>query len=129
MHINKDATTMISFKATLYSTVLLGAATLTAPLMATTFVTTDSSPGTQVCMAVASNKQLTLHKTIKELHTNKHVIGKKLRCNNLSVNDFVALYNLDKSARFFNIEATTSTSIRDLAKVNKLMVVIMAGSK
>ncbi|MDX1361633.1 MAG: DUF3718 domain-containing protein, partial [Pseudoalteromonas tetraodonis] len=37
-------------------------------------------------MAVASNKQLTLHKTIKELHTNKHVIGKKLRCNNLSVN-------------------------------------------
>ncbi|TMS91530.1 hypothetical protein CWB58_19065 [Pseudoalteromonas sp. S201] len=120
---------MISFKATLYSTVLLGAATLTAPVMATTFVAADSSPGTQVCMAVASNKQLTLLKTIKELHTNKHVIGKKLRCNDLSMNDFVALYDLDKSARFFNIEATTSTSIRDLAKVNKLMVVIMAGSK
>lgn len=45
------------------------------------------------------------------------------------MNDFVALYDLDKSARFFNIEATTSTSIRDLAKVNKPMVVIMAGSK
>jgi len=32
---------MISFKATLYSTVLLGAATLTAPVMATTFVAAD----------------------------------------------------------------------------------------
>ncbi|WP_409425239.1 MULTISPECIES: DUF3718 domain-containing protein [unclassified Pseudoalteromonas] len=120
---------MISFKASLYSTVLLGAATLTTPVMATTFVAADSSPGTQACMAVASNKRLTLHRAMKDLRISKHVIGKKLLCNDLSMDDFVALYDLNKSARFLNIEASTSTSIKDLARANKPLVVIMAGSK
>jgi hypothetical protein len=56
-------------------------------------------------------------------------LAKKLLCNDLSMGDFVALYDLNKSARFLNIEASTSTSIRDLAKANKPLVVIMAGSK
>ncbi|WP_417668179.1 DUF3718 domain-containing protein [Pseudoalteromonas tetraodonis] len=97
--------------------------------MATTFVATDSSPGTQAYMAVASNKRLTLLRTMKDLRIDKHVISKKLLCNDLSVGDFVTLYDLNKSAQFLNIEASTSTSIRDLAKVNKPLVVIMAGSK
>lgn len=120
---------MISLKATIYSTVLISAVSLAAPAMATSFVAADSTPGTQICMAVASNKRMSLHRTIKNLHISKHVVNKKLLCNDLSVGDFVALYDLDKSARFFNIEANTSTSIRDLAKVNKPVVVIMAGAK
>ncbi|KAF7766646.1 hypothetical protein PUND_a2501 [Pseudoalteromonas undina] len=66
---------------------------------------------------------------MKNLRIDKHVISKKLLCNDLSVGDFVTLYDLNKSAQFLNIEASTSTSIRDLAKVNKPLVVIMAGSK
>ncbi|WP_058373549.1 DUF3718 domain-containing protein [Pseudoalteromonas translucida] len=120
---------MNTLKATLYSSVLLSAVSIASPVMATQFIAADSTPGTQACMAVASNKRLTIHNTMKSLRISKAVISKKLLCNDLSVGDFISLYSLNKSARFLNIDMDTRTSITDLAKAKMPSVVIMAGSK
>ncbi len=120
---------MNTLKATLYSGVLLSAVSIASPVMATQFIAADSTPGTQACMAVAANKRLTLYKTMQDLRISKAVINTKLLCNDLSVGDFVALYQLNKSADFLNIEMKTSTSITDLAKADMPSVVIMAGAK
>ena len=40
--------------------------------------------------------------------------------------DFVARYNLDKSANYLNIESSTRTSIKDLAKVSSTEIIVIS---
>ncbi|ATG77826.1 DUF3718 domain-containing protein [Pseudoalteromonas sp. B131b] len=115
-------------KATLYTGLVLSAALITTPTLAAKFVAADTSPGTQACMAVASNKAYKLRATLRDLRTSKAAIN-KLQCNNLPITEFVSLYNLDKSANYLNIKATTRTSIKDLAKVNMPTVTIITSPK
>ncbi|WP_286741731.1 MULTISPECIES: DUF3718 domain-containing protein [unclassified Pseudoalteromonas] len=121
---------MNTLKATLCTTMVLGATLLIAkPALATQFVAADSSPGTQACMAVAANKSYVVRKASRDLNISKAVMSKKLNCNNLSMGDFVTLYNLDKSANYLNIDTSTRTSIKDLAKSYNPEKVIITGPK
>ena len=121
---------MNTLKATLCTTMVLGATLLIAkPALATQFVAADSSPSTQACMAVAANKSYVVRKASRDLNISKAVMSKKLHCNNLSMGDFVTLYNLDKSANYLNIDTSTRTSIKDLAKSYNPEKVIITGPK
>ena len=117
---------MNTFKTALCTTLIIGSAALAAPVSATQFVAADSTPGTQICMAVASNKAYVLRKTQQSLNVKKSIISNKLTCNNLPMGDFVARYNLDKSANYLNIESSTRTSIKDLAKVSSTEIIVIS---
>ncbi|XQF91965.1 DUF3718 domain-containing protein [Pseudoalteromonas espejiana] len=120
---------MNTLKVTLCTTFALGAVLMASPASAVQFEAADSSPGTQACMAVAANKTYVLRKTSRSLNISKAVLSKKLECNNLSMGDFVTLYNLDKSANYLNIDTSTRTSIKDLAKTMTSEKVIITGPK
>ena len=110
---------MNTLKATLCTTMVLGATLLIAkPALATQFVAADSSPGTQACMAVAANKSYVVRKASRDLNISKAVMSKKLHCNNLSMGDFVTLYNLDKSANYLHCRYHKNMLVCDSRKVN-----------
>ncbi|MBW4965553.1 MULTISPECIES: DUF3718 domain-containing protein [unclassified Pseudoalteromonas] len=117
---------MNTVKKALCTTLVIGSAALAAPVSAAQFVAADSTPGTQICMAVASNKAYVLRKAQQSLNVKKSIISNKLTCNNLPMGDFVARYNLDKSANYLNIESNTRTSIKDLANVSLPDVVVIS---
>jgi hypothetical protein len=120
---------MNTLKASLCTTLVVAATLLVTPALAVQFEATDSSAGTQACMAVAANKAHVLRKTSRNLNISKAVISKKLKCNNLLMGDFVTLYNLDKSANYLNIDTSTRTSIKDIAKTFNPEKVIITGPK
>ena len=120
---------MNTLKASLCTTLLVGAALLPAHASAVQFEAADSSSGTKACMAVAANKGHVLRKASRNLHISKAVISTKLKCNNLSMGDFVTLYNLDKSANYLNIDISTRTSIKDIANMSNPEKVIISGPK
>jgi hypothetical protein len=119
---------MSILKATLFTGMLLGTALISVPASAVQFIAADSTPGTQACMAVVSNKPLTLRKAIQRLRVKKTVVKNKLQCNDLSMGEFVALYNFDRSAKYLNLQ-TTHTSIKDIAKVDTPTVIVISASK
>jgi hypothetical protein len=101
---------------------------------ATDFVAADDSVATNLCMAVASNDS---HALNAELRSNgiashhfakRHAIGKKLHCNDLDLVRFTKTYSLNKTAKVFNIEVTTETSIKDLSAQKSADTVVIYGS-
>ncbi|MBQ4852603.1 DUF3718 domain-containing protein [Pseudoalteromonas sp. MMG012] len=114
-------------------TVLSSAAILLASSssLAHEFIAADNTPATQLCMAVASNHKLTLRKEVREHNISRPVLTNRLACNNMSIDTFATLYNLENSANFLNIDMTTSTHIRDLsASINNTQTtLVISGSK
>lgn len=98
--------------------------------LANEFVAADDTAATQLCIAVASNHKLTIHKTIRQFNTRKTVLSNRLACNDMSLDEFASRYNLDNSANFLNIN-TTSTHIRDLSAAveNTSAPITISGSK
>lgn len=92
------------------------------------FEAADSSPGTELCMAVASNKPLTIQRTLKENNIPKQRMVNVLKCNDMSVGKFVSEFGLSRSAGMLNITPTPRTSITDLAHVNNAKVILVSGS-
>ncbi len=121
---------MNTLTTTLCTTLLLSSAALTTTnTEAAQFVAADNSPGTQICMAVSSNKRLQLYATMKDLRISKTTVTNKLRCNNLSIAKFAGTYGFNKTAKYLNLETTTGTSIQDLAKLDQQTIMVVAGSK
>ncbi|WP_304182103.1 DUF3718 domain-containing protein [Pseudoalteromonas prydzensis] len=121
---------MNTLTTTLCTTLLLGTAALTTTnTEAAQFVAADNSPGTQLCMAVVSNKPLQLYATMKDLRINKNTTADKLHCNNMNIAKFAGTYGFDKTAKYLGIETTIDTSIQDLAKLNQQTIMVVAGSK
>jgi len=111
--------------AALVSATLLASANATAD---TQFVALDNSPGTELCMAFASNKPLDMKKAIKQNRVKKYQIDDKLTCNDMSLAEFASVYGLNRTSNYMNLEISTSTSIKDLAMAKKELVYI-SGSK
>lgn len=121
---------MNTLTTTLCTTLLLGTAALTSTnTEAAQFVAADNSPGTQICMAVASNKPIKLSMTMRELRVNKKVATDKLSCNNMSMENFAGTYGFNRTAKLLNLKAETNTSIQDLAKLDQQTIMVVAGSK
>ncbi|WP_249314942.1 DUF3718 domain-containing protein [Pseudoalteromonas sp. S1727] len=121
---------MNTLTTTFCTTLLLGTAALTATnAEAAQFVAADNTPGTQICMAVASNKPIKLYLAMKEFRMNKSKTASKLQCNNMSMAEFTGTYGFDRTASRLGIDATTGTSIQDLAKLEQQTIMVVAGSK
>lgn len=108
--------------------VTLAAASSTVSAHQVTFEAADNSPGTELCMAVASNKPLTIQRTLKENHMPKQRMMNVLKCNDMSVGKFVAEYGLTRSANMLNLTPTPRTSITDLAQASSPKVIVVSGS-
>lgn len=120
---------MNTLTTTLCTTLLLGSAVITSTAQAAEFSAADNTPGTQLCMAVTSNKPLNLHLTMKDMRISKHTVEKKLRCNEMSVAEFASNYGFERTAGYLNIEVETNTSIHDIAMHDNNAVLVVAGSK
>jgi hypothetical protein len=98
--------------------------------LANKFVAADNTAQTQLCLAIASNHQLTIYKTIRQFNTRKTLLSKKLECNDMSVAEFASKYNLLNSANFLNLN-TTSTHIKDLSAATEdtTALITISGSK
>ncbi|WP_254911159.1 DUF3718 domain-containing protein [Pseudoalteromonas sp. A601] len=121
---------MKTLATTLCTTLLIGTATLTATTtQAAEFVAADNSPGTVVCMAVTSNKPITLSATLRDVRMSKKVAINKLHCNDMELGKFAGMHGFNKSAKYLNLDTTGKTSIHDLAKTNDSTILVVAGSK
>lgn len=121
---------MKTLATTLSTTLLIGAAALTTTTtQAAEFIAADNSPGTQVCMAVISNKPITLSTTMRDVRMSKRIAVNKLRCNDMALDQFAGMYGFNKSAKYLNLDTSTKTSIHDLAKVNSDTTLVVSGSK
>ncbi|WP_372771318.1 DUF3718 domain-containing protein [Pseudoalteromonas sp.] len=111
--------------AALVSATLLASANASAD---TQFVALDNSPGTELCIAFASNKPLELKKALNNNRVKKFQIDDKLTCNDMTLAQFATVYGLNRTSNFMNLDVSTSTSIKDLAMAKKELVYI-SGSK
>ncbi|GMM84521.1 hypothetical protein MTsN2n4_17480 [Pseudoalteromonas sp. MTN2-4] len=115
---------------TLGATLILATSTFVATnANATEFTAADNSIGTQLCMAIAKDNKLALSKKMKDVHIKKHSLVNKLTCNDLSVANFTATYDLNNSAKILNLDLNTVTTIRDLAAKRDQKVLVVAGSR
>lgn len=94
-----------------------------------TFVAADNHPGTQLCMAMTTNKAMKMNNALKLHRLNKRHVVNTLECNNMSLDKFASVYNLDKTGRFLNVSPNTRTSIRDIAKSDKKRVIYVSASR
>lgn len=53
----------------------------------------DTSISTEVCMAVASNKPLSLHRTLRENRLSLSKVTKNIRCNGLTLHEFATKHS------------------------------------
>ena len=121
---------MNTLTTTLCTTLLLGTAAMTTTTtQAAQFVAADNNPGTQVCMAVVSNRPMKVYSTMKDLRLNKNTIADKLQCNDMSMSEFAGTYGFNRTAKYLGLETTTGTSIQDLAKLDQQTIMVVAGSK
>ena len=111
--------------AALISTTLFASVNASAD---TRFVAADNSPGTELCIAFASNKPLEMKKAIKENRVRKFQIDDKLTCNDMSLTKFASVYGLNRTGNYMNLDVKTSTSIQDLAMAKK-QIIYVSGSK
>lgn len=112
------------------ATLLITTAGFTSQANATEFVAADESIGTQICMAIASNKRTTLKNTMASHKVTHYTIKNKLTCNDMSVATFANTYNLNRTASQLHFDLNTLTSIRDLsARAPKPSTIIVSGSK
>lgn len=121
---------MNTLATTLCTTLILGAASLTATTtQAAQFVAADNSPGTQVCMAVISNKPIKLSTTMRDVRMSKRIAVTKLHCNEMPLNQFAGTYGFNKTAKYLDLDTSAKTSIHDLAKLSDDTVFVVSGSK
>ncbi|WP_404339977.1 DUF3718 domain-containing protein [Pseudoalteromonas mariniglutinosa] len=114
---------------TMLTTGILATTIHTADAKATQFVAADTQPGTQACIAITSNRPLDVAQTMRTLRLSKRVMINKLQCNDMSSAQFARTYGFNKVANYLSIDATTSTSIHDIAQTNPDHVLVVAGSK
>ncbi|MEZ7278546.1 DUF3718 domain-containing protein [Pseudoalteromonas sp. CO302Y] len=119
---------MNTLTTTLGTALIIGSSVITFDTNAAQFVAADDSPGTQTCMAIASNNRLDLVHKMRDLGINRRVISDKLLCNNMSTAKFASIYGFNKTAKYLKLEST-QTSIHDLAKTADDTVIVIAGSK
>ncbi|KZN62141.1 hypothetical protein N473_21585 [Pseudoalteromonas luteoviolacea CPMOR-1] len=93
------------------------------------FVAADNSHATELCMAFASDRPHVMLAALRGQHTAKTRITSKLECNDMSLNEFAQAYSLTRNAKFMKIDLETKTSIKDIAKVQPTMPVVLSGSK
>lgn len=53
----------------------------------------DASISTELCMAVASNKPLSLHRVLKENRLSLKKVAKNIRCNGLTLHEFATKHS------------------------------------
>lgn len=94
-----------------------------------TFIAADAEPGTEVCMAMTTNKPLKLLKKLKEYKLQKQTVKNKLYCNNMDLGTFAATYKLNKTAKFMRVSNPGVTTIQDIAQRNKKRVIYVSASK
>lgn len=93
------------------------------------FVAADNSHATELCMAFASDRPHVMLAALRGQHTAKTRITSKLECNDMSLNEFAQAYSITRNAKFMKIDLETKTSIKDIAKVQPTMPVVLSGSK
>lgn len=112
------------------ATALIGATLIASVNVSaqTKFVAADSSKGTELCLAFASNKPLKLQKALTQNRLRKFQIDEELTCNDMSLAKFAGTYKLHKTSKFMNLDVNTSTSIQDLAMTQQ-RVIYVSGNK
>ena len=103
-------------------------ASFTSEAHAKKFVAADSSPSSQLCMAVASNKPINLIKRINDYSMTRKSVSKVVKCNSMPIASFAKVYELDRTGRLLKYENAPSISIKDIAMLDKDNIVI-AGSR
>ncbi|KZN51741.1 DUF3718 domain-containing protein [Pseudoalteromonas luteoviolacea] len=93
------------------------------------FVAADNSHATELCMAFASDRPHVMLAAMRGQQSAKTRITSKLECNDMSLDEFAQTYSLIRNAKFMKIDLETKTSIKDIAKVEPTMPVVLSGSK
>lgn len=120
---------MNTLTTALGTALILGSSLAVTDANAAQFVAADNSPGTQACMAIASNKPLNVSSTMRDLRLSKRVMTEKLLCNDMTTDKFANTYGFHNSAKYLNLDTATKTSIQDIAKASDDTVIVIAGSK
>jgi hypothetical protein len=107
---------------------LLVAATLTTANLASagndqSFVATNNSIESKICMAAASASKMRMNSAVKQISPTKHMntkyelVANKLQCNGINVADFAAKAGNIEVAKKLRSYRDTNVEIRDIASV------------
>lgn len=76
----------------------------------------------KVCRSAMTNNLLKYHKTLKSFHYTQRMIAERVVCNGDEIADFARKHGSYKVAHKIEKSKRSSTSITDIAAVNKLSV-------
>ena len=107
---------------------LLVAATLTTANLASagndqSFVATNNSIESKICMAAASASKMRMNSAVKQISPTKHMntkyelVANKLQCNGINIADFAAKAGNIEVAKKLRSYRDTNVEIRDIASV------------